>query len=115
MNDLPDNVLSNADIKIFADDTKLYLAYVDNETTSLEQSLQNFCSWSETWQLSAQCFIISVQPHHLVIKVLNRLCTHFVEFVLSIRDLGMYLTLTLNQVHTVTVFPPWLLTGVLSY
>ena len=48
INDLPDNVLSPADIKIFADDTKLYLAYIDNKTTPLEQSLQKFCSWFET-------------------------------------------------------------------
>ena len=35
INDLPDNVVSPAGIKIFADDTKLYLAYVDNETSRL--------------------------------------------------------------------------------
>ena len=52
MNDLPDNVVSPAGIKIFADDTKLYRAYVDNETSPLTQSLQTFCSWSQTWQLS---------------------------------------------------------------
>ena len=52
INDLPDNVVSPAGIKIFADDTKLYLAYVNNETSPLTQSLQTFCSWSQTKQLS---------------------------------------------------------------
>ena len=75
INNLPDNVLSPAGIKISADDTKLYLASVDNETTPLEQSLQKFCFWSETGRL-----IISVQSYHLVIKILNRLCTHFLKF-----------------------------------
>ena len=48
INDLPGDVASPAGIKIYADDTKLYLAYVDNQTSPLTQSLQTFCSWSQT-------------------------------------------------------------------
>ena len=48
INDLPDSVASPAGIQIFPDDTKLYLAYVDNQTSPLTQSLQ---TWSHTWQL----------------------------------------------------------------
>ena len=46
INDLPGNVASQAGIKIFADDTKLCLAYVDNQTSPLHN--QTFCSWSQT-------------------------------------------------------------------
>ena len=42
INDLPDDVVSLAGIKIFADDTKLYLAYVDKQTSPLTQSLQTY-------------------------------------------------------------------------
>ena len=38
INVLPDNVASPAGIKIIADDTKLYLAYVDNQTSPLTQN-----------------------------------------------------------------------------
>ena len=41
IDDLPNHVLSPAGIKIFADDTKLYLGYVENQTTPLTQSLIN--------------------------------------------------------------------------
>ena len=78
INDLPDNVVSPAGIKIFADDTKLYLAYVDNETSRLTQSLQTFCSWSQTWQLSVaynKCSVISFGSQS------NLYCPHLTHFL----------------------------------
>ena len=80
INDLPDTVTSPAGIKIFADDTKLYLAYVDNQTSPLRQSLQTFCSWSQTWQLSL--LITSALSFHSGLKA-TRLphLTHFLVFL----------------------------------
>ena len=47
VNDLPNHVQSPAGIKIFADDTKLYLGYTENQNTyAILKSI--FCSWSKT-------------------------------------------------------------------
>ena len=66
VNDLHNHVQSPAGIKIFADDTKLYLGYTENQNTPLMQSLNQFCSWSKTWQLTvtySKCSVISFGSH----------------------------------------------------
>ena len=66
VNDLPNHVQSPAGIEIFADDTKLYLGYTENQNTPLMQSLNQFCSWSKTWQLTvaySKCSVISFGSH----------------------------------------------------
>ena len=94
INDLPDNVVSPAGIKIFADDTKLYLAYVDNETSRLTQSLQTFCSWSQTWQLSVaynKCSVISFGSQSNLLSTPYSLSGIPLQSVSSIRDLSVCL------------------------
>ena len=95
INDLPDNVVSPAGIKIFADGTKLYLAYVNNETSPLTQSLQTFCSWSQTWQLSVaynKCSVISFGSQSDLPFTPYSLTGIPLQSVSSIRDLGVCLT-----------------------
>ena len=60
------NFQSPAGIKIFADDTKQYLGYTENQNTPLMQSLNQFCSWSKTWQLTvaySKCSVTSFGSH----------------------------------------------------
>ena len=92
INDLPDNVVSLSGIKIFADDTKLYLAYVDNETSPLTQSLQTFCSWSQTWQLSVaykKCSVISFGSQSDIPSTPYSLSGSFAIRISSIRGLTL--------------------------
>ena len=94
VNDLPDHIQSPAGIKIFADDTKLYLGYTDNQNAPLIQSLYQFCSWSHTWQLSVaytKCSVISFGSHGYEPTSLYSLSGIPLQFVSSIRDLGVCL------------------------
>ena len=82
-------------VKIFADDTKLYLAYVDNQTSPLTQSLQTFCSWSQTWQLSVaynKCSVISFRSQGDAPTTIYSLSGIPLQSISSIRDLGVCLT-----------------------
>ena len=38
--------------KIFADDTKLYVAHSSDSISPLSLLLSNFCIWSQSWQLN---------------------------------------------------------------
>ncbi len=50
INDLPDNVMS--EVKMFADDTKLYRHISkEQDRTTLQEDLNNLQTWSETWLL----------------------------------------------------------------
>ena len=94
VNDLPNHVQSPAGIKIFADDTKLYLGYTENQNTPLMQSLNQFCSWSKTWQLTvaySKCSVISFGSHGYEPTSPYSLSGIPLQFVSSIRDLGVCL------------------------
>ena len=93
VNDLPNHVQSPAGIKIFADDTKLYLGYTENQNTPLIQSLNQFCSWSKTWQLTvaySKCSVISFGSGYEPTSPYS-LSGIPLQFVSSIRDLGVCL------------------------
>ena len=94
VNDLPNHVQSPAGIKIFADDTKLYLGYTENQNTPLMQSLHQFCSSSKTWQLTvaySKCSVISFGSHGYEPTSPYSLSGIPLQFVSSIRDLGVCL------------------------
>ena len=94
VNDLPNHVQSPAGIKIFADDTKLYLGYTENQNTPLTQSLNQFCSWSKTWQLTvaySKCSVISFGSRGYEPTSPYSLSGIPLQFVSSIRDLGVCL------------------------
>ena len=91
VNDLPNHVQSPAGIKIFADDTKLYLGYTENQNTPLMQSLNQFCLWSKTWQLTvaySKCSVISFGSHGYEPTSPYSLSGIPLQFVSSIRDLA---------------------------
>ena len=52
INDLPDCLEPPVQAKIFADDTKLYVAHSSDSISPLSLSLLNFCIWSKSWQLN---------------------------------------------------------------
>ena len=62
INDMPDVVLSN--IKIFADDTKIYSGVKNEESRKkLQESLYNLTKWTENWQIkfnNAKCSVMHV-------------------------------------------------------
>ena len=62
INDMPDVVLSN--IKIFADDTKIYSGVKnDSSGKKLQESLDNLTKWTESWQIkfnSAKCSVMHI-------------------------------------------------------
>ena len=62
VNDLPDCLVPPVQAKIFADDTKLYVAHSSDSISPLSLSLSNFCIWSQSWQLNIafqKCNVIS--------------------------------------------------------
>ena len=78
--------------QIFADDIKLYLGYTENQI--LMQSLNQFCSWSKTWQLTvaySKCSVISFGSHGYELTSPYSLSGIPLQFVSSIRDLGVCL------------------------
>ena len=95
INDIVDSV-TIAKIQIFADDTKLYLRYGRNETSSLQDDLNNVSVWLDTWQLSVSASKCTVLPLALTG---HRTCE---EYLLngnpvpicdsSVRDLGVYIS-----------------------
>ena len=94
VNDLPDHVQVPAGIKIFADDTKLYLSYSGNLNEPLVQSLNKFCIWSQTWQLSVsytKCSVISFGSHRNDPISPYSLSGIPLQLVSSVRDLGVCL------------------------
>ena len=52
INDFPDCLVPPVQAKIFADDTKLYVAHSSDSISPLSLSLSNFCIWSQSWQLN---------------------------------------------------------------
>ena len=87
--------MSLAGIKIFADDTKLYLAYVDKKTSPLTQSLQTYFPWSQIWQLSVaykKCSVISFGSQSDRPSAPYSLFGIPLQSVSFIRDLGVCLT-----------------------
>ena len=72
--------------KIFADDTKLYVAHCCDSISPLSLSLSNFCIWSQFWQLNiALCNLLDITlPTILIPWVVNR--------VYDIGDLGVHIT-----------------------
>ena len=52
VNDLPDCLVPPVQAKIYADDTKLYVAHCCDSISPLSLSLSNFCIWSQFWQLN---------------------------------------------------------------
>ena len=80
VNDLPNHVQSPAGIKIFADDTKLYLGYTENQSTPLMQSLINFVHGPR----HGNCLLLipSALSFPLVLVVMSLLhLTHFLVFL----------------------------------
>ena len=69
INDLPDCLVPPVQAKIFADDTKLYVAHSSDSISPLSLSLLNFCMWSQLWQLNIALQKCSVIWRHEVIMV----------------------------------------------
>ena len=93
INDLPDCLEPLVQAKIFADDTKLYVAHSSDSISPLPLSLLNYCIWSKSWQLNIafqKCSVISFghnsanNSYSLRGALLNR--------VYDICDLGMHMT-----------------------
>ena len=90
INDMPDAVSSN--IKIFADDTKIYSGVKEDENSQkLQESLNNLTKWTELWQIkfnSSKCSVMHIgrdnpkRNYHMDDKVLDKTKAE--------KDLGVY-------------------------
>ena len=87
---MPDAVSSN--IKIFADDTKIYSGVKEDENSQkLQESLNNLTKWTELWQIkfnSSKCSVMHIgrdnpkRNYHMDDKVLDKTKAE--------KDLGVY-------------------------
>ena len=91
INDLPEVV--NSQIKIFADDTKIYRTVSANSgIAELQEDVEALASWSDVWQLKfnvTKCKSLHIgprNPHHIY-KMLDA----ELQQVDTERDLGIFL------------------------
>ena len=93
INDICDAV-SNCKIKIFADDTKIYLNYSDDQS-DLQNDLDGVSMWLDTWQLKVSVSKCSVLPLSLTGR--RECCDYFlsgdtIPKSVGVRDLGIHVS-----------------------
>ena len=100
VNALPEVVSST--VKLFADDTKLYIA-IENEEDKLQlqEDLNNLQKWSEKWQLPfnvEKCKVLHLEPHNKEYNytLISGINLHPLEVVTSEKDLGITFDRTLH-------------------
>ena len=99
INDLPAYVGDSATTRMFADDTKIYCVFDNNDSPDLfRESLRRFCEWSRTWQLSVafnKCSVLSLGYNN------QRNDYHFENILLenvdSVVDLGIVISRDLKS------------------
>ena len=93
INDLPDCLVPPVQAKVFADDTKLYVAHSSDSLSPLSLSLSNFCTWFQSWQLNIafqKCSVISFG--HNSANNFYSLGGVLLSRVYHICDLGVHIT-----------------------
>ena len=94
VNDLPDSLVSPVGVKIFSDDTKLYFAHGDCDTTTFSNSLSHFCSWSTRWQHQfSKSNVTCISFENLSFESIDfSQCGIVLDVVNSIGNIRVYLT-----------------------
>ena len=100
INDMPDHV--NCDIKIFADDTKIYsISSSEEMCSSLQSSLDSLVEWCENWLLSLnsdKCQVLHIgnnnlnQDYNLNTKTQSTVLKN----IICEKDLGVFVDPNLN-------------------
>ena len=87
------NVINNSDVRLYADDVKLFLEIVDlHDVHLLQADLDNLFKWAQTWQLNIsvnKCFslYISRNKHdNLPVNFINNIA---VPWTAHMRDIGV--------------------------
>ena len=107
INDLPDIV--DCDIRIFADDTKIYLPiHSKSDSENLQTNINYMLEWSDRWLLRfncEKCKILHIgknNPNYeYVMKDNNKIVN--LETTICEKDLGVYVDSNLNFEHHINV------------
>ena len=98
INDIPDNVKSK--VRLFADDTIMYLAINSNTDAScLQRDLDQLSKWESAWQMAfhpEKCQVISITRRRRVLKHTYLLHNHPLAHIDSAKYLGVTITSDLN-------------------
>ena len=98
INDIPENVQSK--VRLFADDTIMYLAFKDKKkTSSLQKDLDKLAEWESKWQMAfhpEKCQVISISRRRSVYRNKYYLHGHILSHVDSAKYLGVTITSDLN-------------------
>ena len=105
INDVVDLFTNNVNVKLYADDIKLYMEIENqSDTDVLQQSVDKFKVWAQTWQLSLspqKCQHIRVSLLKPSSPVCYRIDSDSLPTVDSVRDLGVTIDPKLTfTVHT---------------
>lgn len=99
INDLPDFV-KHSKVRLFADDTALYLSLtVSSHSSLLQQDLHQLEQWESKWEMKfnpSKCQVIQITKRKLVISTKYRLHNTFLETVSSAKYLGVTISSDLN-------------------
>ena len=110
INDISDNFDNSITTKLFADDLKIYTDITfPTSTTSFQNHLNLFHSWSLTWQLGisySKCNILQLGAHYLTQECPALLISdHIITQTSTITDLGIQFDDKLkftNHIHDIT-------------
>ena len=98
INDIPDSVKSK--VRLFADDTIMYLAINSNtDASSLQEDLNRLAQWEATWHMAfhpEKCQVISITRRRKVLKHTYLLHGHPLAHVDSAKYLGVTITSDLS-------------------
>jgi ribonucleases P/MRP protein subunit RPP40 len=98
INDVTDCLVGSTEIKLFADDIKLYYCRTDCDASDLQKTLDNFCIWAKKWQLNVafeKCCSISFGNKKLP-SCTFLLSDYELPVVDAVKDLGIMITTNLK-------------------
>ncbi len=94
INDMPDEITSK--VRLFADDTIMYLAILnDSDTTTLQRDLDKLAEWETKWQMQfhpGKCQVLTITRNRTIIQHDYMFHGHVLERVKEAKDLGVILT-----------------------
>ncbi len=94
INDMLDEITSK--VRLFADDTIMYLAIMnDSDTTTLQRDLDKHAEWETKWQMQfhpGKCQVLTMTRNHTIIQHDYILHRHVLEHVNEAKYLGVTLT-----------------------